>query len=151
MRAPDGSSPEISAEKRGSCAAGKAELTGGPCWSAGAHEAGVRCERARRAVYGAWAEHGVRRRAGGSGPSGALALSARRETGRALGSRGWKRARERGGSWAARAVRGNWLGQRAGPMREKERADWAAGKGWAGLFWVWVLFPFLFLTQTQAK
>ena len=48
MRAPDGSSPEISAEKRGSCAAGKAELTGGPCWSAGAHEAGVRCERARR-------------------------------------------------------------------------------------------------------
>ena len=67
----------------------------------GVWERGVRCEWGRRAVCDAWAERGVRRRAGGSGPSGALALSAWRETGRALGSRGWKRARERGGSWAA--------------------------------------------------
>ena len=46
--------------------------TSGPRWSAAKREAGVRCERERRAVCGAWAERGVRRRAGGSGPSGQL-------------------------------------------------------------------------------
>ena len=55
-----------------------------------------------------------------------------------------------GECWAARGVRGNQLGQLAGPMQEKERVDWAAGRGWAVLFWVWATglgwgFPFLFL------
>ena len=61
-----------------------------------------------------------------------------------------------GECWAAPSVRGNQL---AGPKQEKERADWAAGKGWAGLFWVWAssrvwapfLFLFLFLFKLKLK
>ena len=46
---------------------------------------------------------------------------AERRAGVGLGHGG--KTRSLAESWAARAVRGNWLGQRAGPMREKERAD----------------------------
>jgi len=45
------------------------------------------------------------------------------------------------GGWAARAVRGSWLGQRAGPKREKRK----------GLIGPGFLFSFLFSISTSNK
>ena len=64
----------------------------------------------------------MRRRAGGSGPSGALALSAWREAGRALGP-SWRELRLLCGPAVASGA--------AGPGAEESWADevWAAGLG----------------------
>ena len=58
-------------------------------------------------------------------------------------------------------MRRNQLGHGAGPVREKEWVDWAAGREWtAGLMMDWAglvglgwvsLFPFLFATSLQFK
>ena len=45
------------------------------------------------------------------------------------------------GGWAARAVRGSWLGQRAGPKREKKK----------GLIGPGFLFSFLFSISISNK
>ena len=70
----------------------------------GVWERGVRCERGRRAVCDAWAERGVRRRAGGGRPAAwAVRRWAKRELARA--------------ALAGRAGVASWAQERSGGLR----------------------------------
>ena len=75
-----------------------------------------------------WALAGRARAGGGGRAREAEGWAARERVGRGWTEReAWVGPRGKTGSraksWAERAVRENWLGQCAGPKREKERAD----------------------------
>ena len=108
-------------------------MTGGPEQSAGEERGDARLraggvrwqvgpERALRGTRPVWAD--------------------RVREGEPAGPACWARA----GEGKGRLGRGERVLGRLGRERRKK---WAVGKEWAGLFWVWVLFPFLFLFLLQ--